>query len=31
VNDPEVFHPTIQGQKAYAAALTSQINPRSLR
>lgn len=37
VNSPEPwiipgnFHPTVDGQRAYAAALTSQINPRSLR
>ncbi|WP_134772551.1 SGNH/GDSL hydrolase family protein [Ornithinimicrobium flavum] len=28
---PDNFHPTVDGQRAYAAALTSQINPRSLR
>lgn len=28
---PVPLHPTDEGQKAYAAALTSQINPRSLR
>lgn len=29
--DPATFHPTVDGHRAYAAALTSQINPRSLR
>lgn len=28
---PARFHPTVEGQDAYAATLTSQISPRSLR
>lgn len=31
LQSPAPFHPTLEGQDAYAAALTSQINPRSLR
>ncbi len=29
--DPATFHPSVEGHIAYAAALTSQISPRSLR
>lgn len=30
-DDPEALHPTAEGQRAYAAALTAAINPRDLR
>lgn len=31
LTDPGLFHPTMSGYRAYAAAVTSAINPRDLR
>ena len=31
VTDPGRFHPNLAGYEAYAAAVTSQVNPRDLR
>lgn len=31
LTDPGLFHPNLAGYKAYAAAVTSQVNPRDLR
>lgn len=31
IEDPELFHPTAEGQHAYGVALRSQISPRDLR
>ena len=31
LSDPGRFHPNLDGYEAYAAAVTSQVNPRDLR